>query len=398
MAKLSGLHRYPVKSCLGLDESRLHVGLEGLEGDRRYMVVRPDGTFITARTHPQLQQVRVFWLEDGIRLCAPLMGELELRPADFVAEAVTTGVWSDQFDARATHPEADAWFSQLLNEPARLLWLGVTSLRYRETLRQHVSFADGYPLLLMSQTSLDDLNQRAPTPQLMSQFRPNLVVSDTAAFAEDSWRRIRIGEVEFLIAKPCSRCVMTTLDAAAGRYHPQREPLATLATYRMGDDGEIYFGQNLVALNEGWVSLQDEVVVLEWQSPPDYAIRPRMPTEQVAAPVRPQVVETFVPEVGPLPKSFAVQVNRESGEDSFTADRDRPLLIQAEEAGVALPHACRAGICGRCKQLLVSGDVEQPQVPGLSPSQREDGLILTCCAKARSDLILAPPPPPLTFR
>ncbi len=395
MVKLSGLFRYPVKSCRGLDESRLWVGAEGLVGDRRYMVVRPDGSFITARTHPQLQQVRALWREAGICLRTPGQSDLELFSAQFDQERVATGVWSDSFSARVTRMEADAWFSQLLGEPARLLWLGESSPRYRAKLQQHVSFADGYPLLLISQASLDDLNRRSPTPQRMEQFRPNLVVSGTAAFAEDGWRRIRIGEVEFLVAKPCSRCVMTTLDAESGHYHPQREPLATLATYRLGEDGEIYFGQNLIPLNEGWVSVSDPVEVLETQIATIYPERPRLPAEQVAAPIRPQVQEdeTLARSVS---TRFTVRISTEEGDASFQADPERPLLIQAEEGGVQLPHACRTGICGRCKQLLIAGEVEQPQVPGLSASQREDGLILTCCASARSDLILAKPP--LSFR
>lgn len=395
MVELSGLFRYPVKSCRGLDESRLWVGTEGLVGDRRYMVVRPDGSFITARTHPLLQQVRVLWLEAGICLRAPGLADLELLPAQFDQEPVATGVWSDSFTARATRMEADAWFSQLLGEPARLLWLGESSPRYRAKLQQHVSFADGYPLLLISQASLDDLNRRSPTPQQMRQFRPNLVVSGTEPFAEDGWRRIRIGEVEFLVAKPCSRCVMTTLDATSGRYHPQREPLATLATYRLAEDGEIYFGQNLIPLNEGWVSVSDPVEVLATQTAIPYPVRPRLPVEQVAAPIRPLVQEDELPSLS-VSARFRVLVSTGEGDAAFQADPERPLLIQAEEAGVQLPHACRAGICGRCKQLLVAGEVEQPQVPGLSATQREDGLILTCCARARSDLTLAKPP--LSFR
>ncbi|MGL4207397.1 MAG: MOSC domain-containing protein [Aeromonadaceae bacterium] len=270
MARLASVYRYPIKSCLPIAESRCLVTSEGLAGDRRYMVVRPDGQFITARTHPQLQRVSVAMRPDGLTLQAPGMPQLEVSPQQFSGESVVTAVWRDSFTASATHEAYDAWFTALLGEPARLLWLGETSPRYRPALGQRVSFADGYPLLLLTSASLADLNKRTPEPQLMSQFRPNLVVSGTLPFAEDGWLHIRIGEVEFKVAKPCSRCVMTTLNAERGEYHPDREPLATLATYRRGGDGQIYFGQNLIPLNEGWLTAGDPVEILQTQPAPHY--------------------------------------------------------------------------------------------------------------------------------
>ena len=275
MARLTSLFRYPIKSCLPIAEERCLVTGEGLLGDRRFMVVRPDGRFITARTHPQLQRVRVALSPGGLSLHAPDMPVLEILLHHFSGEPIATAVWGDSFNALATHLEYDAWFAALLGEPARLLWLGETSPRYRQDLGQRVSFADGYPLLLLTSASLADLNQRLPETQLMSQFRPNLVVSDTLPFAEDGWLRIRIGEVEFQVAKPCSRCVMTTLNAECGEYHPAREPLATLATYRRGADGQIYFGQNLIPMNEGWLKVGDGVELLQTQEPPHYPTQPR---------------------------------------------------------------------------------------------------------------------------
>lgn len=377
MATLASVYRYPIKSCLPIAESRCQVTSEGLAGDRRYMVVKLDGQFITARTHPQLQRVSVSLHPQGLTLQAPGMPELEICQRQFSGEPVATAVWSDSFTAPATHGDYDAWFTALLGEPARLLWLGETSPRYRQKLGQRVSFADGYPLLLLTSASLADLNRRTPEPQQMSQFRPNLVVSGTLPFAEDGWQRIRIGEVEFQVAKPCSRCVMTTLNPEQGEYHPGREPLATLATYRMGADGEIYFGQNLIPLNEGWLAAGDPVEVLQMQEPPHYAPRPRQPataSEPVAA----------------LESRAGTSFRIQRGEQHFQADGERPLLIQAEAAGLSWPHACRAGLCGRCKSTLLSGQVVQPETPGLSATAREEGSILTCCAIPRSDLLLAP--------
>ncbi|WP_219615391.1 MOSC N-terminal beta barrel domain-containing protein, partial [Aeromonas salmonicida] len=263
MPTLDSIHLYPIKSTAGMPLTRALVTEEGLQGDRRYMVVKPDGTFITARTHPQLQQVVATPIEGGLQLRYPGFEPLTLREQDFSRTPRTTGVWRDSFTALHTDISADLWLSKVAGEPVALLWLGEQSDRFREKTGTRVSFADGYPLLLISQSSLDDLNLRSDALHQMSQFRTNLVATGTRPFEEDSWVRIRIGEVEFSVAKPCSRCIMTTVEAGTDRFNALKEPLATLTRYRRGEDGDVYFGQNLVALNEGWIEAGSEIEVLE---------------------------------------------------------------------------------------------------------------------------------------
>ncbi|MDW5377875.1 MOSC domain-containing protein [Halomonas sp. HP20-15] len=263
--RLAGLYRYPVKSTAGQALERARVTEEGLVGDRRYMLAKPDGTFITARSHPRLQRVVALPFEGGLALSAPGLGALEAREADFSAASFATGVWGDDFAALTTTERLDDWFGAVLDEPVRLLWLGRRSPRYRSAIARRVSFADGYPLMLISQASLDDLNTRMATEQRMAQFRPNLVVEGTEPYAEDGWKRIRIGELEFAVDKPCSRCKMITVDPASGEFMPRGEPLRTLAGYRRGAQGKIYFGQNLIALNEGELTLDAPLEVLETQ-------------------------------------------------------------------------------------------------------------------------------------
>ena len=270
MPSLASIHLYPIKSTAGMPLTRALVTEEGLLGDRRYMVVKPDGSFITARTHPQLQLVTATPVEGGLQLRYPGMAQLRLQEADFSRAPQATGVWGDSFHALHTQSQADEWLSRVAGEPVRLLWLGETSDRFREKTGTRVSFADGYPLLLISQSSLDDLNLRSDALHQMSQFRTNLVASGTRPFEEDGWKRIRIGEVEFLVAKPCSRCIMTTVEAGTDRFNALKEPLATLTRYRRGEDGDVYFGQNLVALNEGWIEAGSEIQVLETARPPVY--------------------------------------------------------------------------------------------------------------------------------
>lgn len=260
---LAGLYRYPIKSTAAQALERGRVGEEGLEGDRRYMVVKPDGAFITARTHPQLQRIAARPVAGGLTLTHAQLRAITAREADFTAAPFATGVWGDEFEALTTTPALDGWFSTAVGEPARLLWLGRRSPRYRQRIGRRVSFADGYPLMLISQASLDDLNTRMATAQRMAQFRPNLVIAGTAPYAEDGWKRIRIGALELAVDAPCSRCAMVTVDPATGEFLPRREPLRTLAGYRRGPDGKIHFGQNLIPLGDGGLELGAPLEVLE---------------------------------------------------------------------------------------------------------------------------------------
>lgn len=261
--RLAGLHRYPIKSTAGQALEQVRLGEEGLEGDRRYMVTKPDGTFITARTHPQLQRVTACPVKGGLEVSHPELGSIAALEDEFATQAFFTGVWGDAFAALTTTALLDEWFSRAVGEPARLVWLGQRSPRYRQALGRRVSFADGYPLMLISRASLEDLNARLPSPQRMAQFRPNLVVSGTLPYAEDRWRRLRLGEVELAVGKPCSRCAMITVDPDTGRFIPEREPLRTLAQYRRGPDGMVYFGQNLVVLRAGVLKVGSPVEVID---------------------------------------------------------------------------------------------------------------------------------------
>lgn len=258
---LSALYRYPIKSTAGEGLDRVLVTEEGVLRDRRFMLAKPDGSFVTARKYAGLQ--RVFARFDGEQLCLthddhPAISEsrnvFALQPFD-------TQVWGDDFAALTTTIRLDAWFSRIIGEPVHLLWLGERSNRRREEIGVRVSFADGYPLLLTAEASLADVNARTDGSHVMAQFRPNVVVSGSDAFAEDGWTRIRIGDVVFRVDKPCGRCVMITVDPARGERRPDGEPLRTLGRYRrQGKD--ICFGQNLVAENTGELVVGQAVEIL----------------------------------------------------------------------------------------------------------------------------------------
>ncbi|WP_027857276.1 hybrid-cluster NAD(P)-dependent oxidoreductase [Marinobacterium jannaschii] len=270
--QLSAIHIYPIKSTAGISLSSSFVEQAGLSFDRRLMISAPDGHFITARECPKLLGFRTLLIPQGLLLIAPDGERISIDLHRLAEHYRNVEVWGDQVSAQQFNEEQNEWLSSKLGRPARLHFFGPQSQRF--TSRQPdkpVGFADGYPLLLISEASLQDLNQRSQRINRMEQFRPNLVISGTEAFAEDGWKRVRIGEVEFALVKPCSRCVMTTYDPDTGQPVGDGEPLQTLQRYRKGEDNEVYFGQNLIPLNEGRIARGDSLEVLETAPPPEYA-------------------------------------------------------------------------------------------------------------------------------
>jgi uncharacterized protein YcbX len=262
--RLSGLFIHPVKSCapLAVESARLHW--RGLEHDRRWMVVDASGRFVTGRESPRLTLVRAVPDDGGLRLQAPDMPDLHVLvpPAD---ASIPVTVWKSSVLARPCAADADAWLSQFFGKPVRLVHMdaGVHRPVQSEHARpgDEVSFADAFPLLLITQAALDGLNQRLATPVPMLRFRPNLVVSGALAHAEDTWKRIRIGDAELDIGPPCVRCVFTTVDPALGERDPSGEPLRTLIGYRRGAEG-VTFGRNVIPRGGRSLRIGDSVEVL----------------------------------------------------------------------------------------------------------------------------------------
>ncbi|WP_299021105.1 hybrid-cluster NAD(P)-dependent oxidoreductase [uncultured Photobacterium sp.] len=596
---LSQINVFPVKSVSGLSLSKSWVEKQGLCFDRRFMVAKKDGSMITARKYPQLVKVSATLLPDGLSLSFPGMSPLVLKYADFSMNEADATVWNDTFCAYTTSSKADAWFSHIIGQEVRLLYTGEQSNRVRSKIQQNVSFADGYPLLVISEASLEALNKRSTEKHTMDQFRTNLVVSGTEPFAEDSWKRVRIGEVEFEAVKPCARCILTTVNPETGEPHPLKEPLVTLSKFRSDKSGDVFFGQNLVSLNEGVIKAGDKIEVLEtkpkevyedngddkltltcverediardfctfWLEPakqqtlPTYQPGQHLPLqveingEYVArrytlssSPSRPgryaisvkrisdgrvsnwlhnnlQVGDTLVAEkpdgsfhlglhtdkllllsagsgIAPMismlryladhdqvrdvvfhhqcrsqadipyrqelaalaakypplkvifvlsrpeenwdglsgrlteshlkyipaiaerqvfvcgPDAFMTEAKRllrNAGLDEtnyhqeafgpargnieetqtvtisldgnlFLGDNQKTLLEQAENAGLSVSNSCRAGFCGACKVSIESGEVEQPDVPGLLPGEKEEGKALACCCTPKTDV------------
>jgi uncharacterized protein YcbX len=263
--ELSGLFLYPVKSLRGLSLAAAEVDARGLRLDRHWMLVDPEGRFVTQRQQPRMALIDCAPEAEGLRLAAPNMAPLRLDAPAAGAETLEVQLWGQRCQALAWGAEADAWLSHFLQRPVRLVAMPEGSVRrldpeYAQPQDQ-TGFADGFPFLLISEASLADLNQRVGRVLPMQRFRPNLVVSGCAPYAEDRWRRIRIGGIEFRLVKPCSRCSIPSVDPATGA-RDGTEPLATLSRYRQRGN-KVYFGQNLIHDGAGRLALGDGVEVLE---------------------------------------------------------------------------------------------------------------------------------------
>ena len=258
---LSGLFIYPIKSCAGIALSESAVDAFGLQYDRRWMVTTPRGQFLTQREVPVLASVRVTIAPPHLRITAPGMPELIAALAPMGGRPVSTMIWADQLSVVAPDHKADDWFSRVVGQEVVLAYMPDAVVRGVDLdyapAGGRTGFADGFPFLLAGEASLAELNSRMARPLPMNRFRPNLVVSGSAPFAEDEWQSIRIGGIPMQVVKPCARCVVTTTDQATGRRDGD-EPLRTLATFRR-QDGKVMFGQNVVHYGRGVLRVGDRV-------------------------------------------------------------------------------------------------------------------------------------------
>lgn len=269
MPHVSGLFIYPVKSCRGHAVDRADVDAWGFVGDRRYMVVSPDGQFFTQRQHPRMALIDTELTARGLALSSPNHGEVFIAAAEnHGAKRVT--VWSSTVAAEECGDAAAEWLSRFLGVPARLVRMGPDFDRPVKPGKARpgdvVTFADAYPFLVVGETSLAHLNDRIMAnggdPVPMDRFRPNLVIADCDPFAEDAWPQFRAGDVVFRNAGPCARCVVTTTDQQTAERG--KEPLKTLATFRRdaADPTDVNFGTNLVhETKHGSVRVGDDIIV-----------------------------------------------------------------------------------------------------------------------------------------
>jgi uncharacterized protein YcbX len=261
---LSGLNIYPIKSLKGITLSEAKIERRGLQYDRRWMLVDMNNKFFTQREFPKMATITVDLESSGLKIDADGKNSLFVPFAAKPSETATVEVWGNHCPGDFVSGEADRWFSEVLDTDCRLVYMSDESLRPVDPefaiANDVVSFADGYPFLIATEASLDDLNSRLTETVGMDRFRPNFVVSGAEPFAEDDWKSVTIGSANFHVAKPCGRCVMTTVDQERG-IKEGVEPLRTLASFRTREH-KVLFGQNLIAKNEGGtIRVGDEINV-----------------------------------------------------------------------------------------------------------------------------------------
>ena len=271
MLVVSGLYIYPVKSLGGIPVNSAEVTSRGLQHDRRMMLTDSNNCFLTQREYAQMALLQTSLASNGIIV------EHKKKPIDplFVPwqpttrETTAVTVWDDVCDAVLYDASINDWFSKVLDISCRLVFMDDSSIRYVDrryaSNNEITSFADDYPMLLIGDASLEDLNTRLETPIPMNRFRPNIVFSGGAPFQEDRLQQFSINGIGFSGVKPCARCIITTTDQENAVR--SKEPLKTLATYRTRNN-KILFGQNLVHSGTGTISVGDTINVSSYQPGP----------------------------------------------------------------------------------------------------------------------------------
>ncbi|RFB73306.1 MULTISPECIES: MOSC N-terminal beta barrel domain-containing protein [unclassified Herbaspirillum] len=275
MITLSALHIYPIKSCGGISLPQAAVGEFGLNLDRSWMLVDGDGRFLSQREHGRMATISTALEHDTPALLtvrAPGMADLHLPTRiEQGAPRLPVTIWDDVVDALDCSDSAHRWFSDYLQADVRLVRFDpqsrrVCSQRWTGDLTATTQFSDGFPILVVGEASLQDLNlrlQKKGTPALpMDRFRPNLVLSGLEAYEEDYLDTLSFGpvgrEVVLKLVKPCARCPVPGIDQQTGLRDADwpDEPLDTMAAYRANErvGGGLTFGQNAIVV-QGWDNL-----------------------------------------------------------------------------------------------------------------------------------------------
>lgn len=265
MLTISQLIIYPIKSLSGVNVSSAVLTDRGLAHDRRWMLVDAENHFLSQRELPVMALLQTAITAEGIKVIykASKLDEITI-PFTASGETIEVKIWDDRCNAVLVDKTIDKWFTEKLRIDCRLVYMPDESVRLvdRSYAKENeiTSFSDGYPLLLIGQASLDDLNSKMQASIPMDRFRPNIVFSGGNPFEEDTFEVFEVAKIQYKGVKLCSRCVVTTIEqaTAAGGV----EPLKTLATYRKHNN-KIYFGQNLLHAGEGCISVGDLLTVLK---------------------------------------------------------------------------------------------------------------------------------------
>lgn len=264
MLKVSGLFIYPIKSLGGIAVESAKITDRGFLHDRRWMLVDANNCFLTQREFPQMALLQVQFSDDGLTVQHKINKTemVNISASSELNGAATVQVWSDKCKAEFVSPDIDEWFSDMLSLTCRLVYMPDSSKRRVDTRfatnKELTSFSDGYPFLIIGQSSLDDLNTRLAEPLPMNRFRPNIVFTGAEAFQEDIMEHFSINNIQFYGVKLCARCVIITVNQ--DNAERSKEPLKTLSAYRQKNNN-VYFGQNLLHKGEGEINIGNIITI-----------------------------------------------------------------------------------------------------------------------------------------
>ncbi|MDP3878161.1 MAG: MOSC domain-containing protein [Methylobacter sp.] len=259
---LSGITVYPVKSLAGISANSWPVTEKGFQYDRKWMVIDNERQFLSQRKLPKMALIKTAIIDKNLILSAPDRKNLSLPLEPDDGHIINSTIWHDQCDARSVSTEADQWLSDFLNQDCRLVYqpdevVRPVDPRYAQPTDK-VAFSDGFPFLIIAENSLAALNHDMQLNLPMTRFRPNLVISGCPGYAEDSWREISIGAIDFRLTKPCARCSVPTIDPETAQ--TGKEPLTTLNRTRKWQ-GKVYFGQNALHNQCGRLTVGDAIKI-----------------------------------------------------------------------------------------------------------------------------------------
>lgn len=263
MPRLNAIFIYPIKSVSGIQVNAWDVTETGLKYDRQWMLINDKQQFLSQRHAPKMALIKTQINNQQLIVSAPEQEDLILflEPAQSSSTVLAT-VWHDQCSAQLISAEADQWFSDYLQMPCRLVYQAKNSIRSVDKnyalASDQTSFSDGFPFLITSEASLALLNQQMNLNLSMQRFRPNLVISGCASYAEDTWRKISIGHINFRLPKPCARCSIPQINPETAI--SDKEPLRTLSRTRKWHN-QVYFGQNALHDQQGILHVNDTLII-----------------------------------------------------------------------------------------------------------------------------------------
>jgi uncharacterized protein YcbX len=264
---VSQLYIYPIKSLGGVSVSSANITDRGFKHDRRWMLIDNNNRFLSQREISEMALLQVEILQNGLKVYhkKEQTNFIEIAFGLTIPGKINVDIWGSFCEATLVNENADKWFSSILNFPCRLAYMPDSTRlaideHYAVTINDVTSFSDGYPILMISEASLEYLNNKMEEVLPINRFRPNLVFSGGSAFIEDTMREFTINSCTFFGVKPSARCVVTTINQDT--IEKGKEPLKTLSVYRRKDT-KVYFGENVIAAGTGKINIGDTINIIQ---------------------------------------------------------------------------------------------------------------------------------------